>query len=158
MQVKCSKCGQFIALSDIVKSSNGLLSHVDCKRPRSLTAEERHLLFVYCSDHAVAQCLACGLSFRMMELAADPLDSRTNMCPRCRKDLTENIRTHLYGCAMLPSELRLRAQAVRDAAQHLVKQSQELVDNADTLIRDAEAALFGAQQALQAAMRKRIQS
>ena len=157
MQVKCSKCGQFIALSDIVKSSNGLLSHVDCKRPRSLTAEERHLLFVYCSDHAVAQCLSCGLSFRMMELAADPLDSRTNMCPRCRKDLTENVRTHLYGCAMLPPEVRLRAQAVRDAAQRLVKQSQELVDNAGILIGEAETALFEAQQALRTAMRKRIQ-
>jgi hypothetical protein len=69
-----------------------------------------------------------------MELAADPLDSRTNMCPRCRKDLTENVRTHLYGCAMLPSEVRLRVQAVRDAAQRLVKQSQELVDNAGILI------------------------
>ena len=157
MQVKCTKCGQFIALSDIIESSNGLLSHVDCKRPRSLTAEERHLLFVYCSDHAVAQCLSCGLSFRMMELAADPLDSRTNLCPRCRKDLTENVRTHLYGCAMLPSEVRLRAQAVREAAQRLVKQSQELVDNAGILIGEAETALFEAQQALRTAMRKRIQ-
>jgi hypothetical protein len=158
MQVKCTKCGQFIALSDIIESSNGLLSHVDCKRPRSLTAEERHLLFVYCSDHAVAQCLSCGLRFRMMELAADPLDSRTNLCPRCRKDLTENVRTHLYRCAMLPSEVRLRAQAVREAAQRLVKQSQELVDNASILIGEAETALFEAQQALRTAMRKRIQS
>jgi hypothetical protein len=35
MQVKCSKCGQFIALSDIIESSNGRLSHVDCTRPRT---------------------------------------------------------------------------------------------------------------------------
>ena len=158
MQVKCAKCGQLIVLSDIIESSNGHLSHVDCKRPRSLTAEERHLLFVYCSDHAVAQCLACDLSFRMMELAADPLDSRTNMCPRCRKDLTENVRTHLYGCAMLPSEVRLRAQAVREAAQRLVKQSQKLVEDADVRIQEAEAALFEAQQAFRAAMRKRTQN
>src|SRR2546428_3641548 len=51
-----------------------------------------------------------------MELAADPLGGRTNICPRCRKDLTENVRTHLYGCAKLPAEVRLRAQALREAA------------------------------------------
>ena len=64
------------------------------------------------------------------------------MCPRCRKDLIENVRGHLSGCATLPSEVRLRAQAVREAAQRLVKHSQELRDNADVLIREAEAALF----------------
>jgi hypothetical protein len=69
-----------------------------------------------------------------------------------------NIRAHLYGCAMLPSEVRLRAQAVREAAQRLVKQSQELVDNADIPIREAETALFVSRQALRAAMRRRTQS
>src|SRR5262245_48263203 len=33
----------------------------------------------------------------------------------------------------LPSDVRLKAQAVRETAQHLVKQSQELMDNADVL-------------------------
>src|SRR2546427_4289426 len=117
MQVKCPKCGQLIALNDIIESSNGHLSHVDCMRPRTLTVDERHLLFVYCWDHLVAQCLSCSLSFRMTEMAADPLGGRTNICPRCRKDLTENVRTHLYGCAKLPVEVRLRAQALREAAQ-----------------------------------------
>jgi len=56
---------------------------------------------------------------------------RTNFCPRCGKDLTENVRTHLYGCAELPAEVRLRAQALREAAQRFVRQSQEPVDNAD---------------------------
>ena len=41
--------------------------------------------------------------------------------------------------SMLPSEVRLRAQVMREAAQRLVKQSQELKDNADVLIREAEA-------------------
>ena len=158
MQAKCPKCGQLIGLGDIIESSNGHLSHVDCTRPRTLTADERHLLFVYCWDHIVAQCLSCSLSFRMTELAADALSSRTNMCPRCRKDLTENVRTHLYGCAMLPTEILLKAQRVREAAQRLVKQSQELVENADVRIREAEAALFEAQQAFRAAMKKRTQS
>jgi hypothetical protein len=156
MQVKCSKCDQPIALSDIIESSDGRLSHVDCHRPRTLTPDERALLFVYCSDHVVAQCLSCGLSFRITELAADPLGGgRTNLCPRCRKDLTENVRAHLYGCAMLPSEVRLRVQALREAARHLVKQSQELVDHAVVQIREAEAALFESQEALRAAMRTR---
>jgi hypothetical protein len=61
MQVKFSKCGHLIALSDIIESADGRLSHVECARPRTLTADERHLLFVYCSDHVVAQCLSCGL-------------------------------------------------------------------------------------------------
>jgi hypothetical protein len=89
----------------------------------------------------VAECLACGLRFRFTELTADPLGSQTNMCPRCRKDLTEHIRAHVYSCPMLPAAVRQRAQAVREAARHLVKQNHELVDKADVLIREAEAAL-----------------
>jgi len=30
MQVKCSKCSQPIALTDIIESSDGRVSHVDC--------------------------------------------------------------------------------------------------------------------------------
>jgi hypothetical protein len=153
MQVNCSKCSKPIALTDVIQLSAGHLVHVDCKRVRTLTAEERSLVFVYCSAHAVAQCLSCGLSFRFGELAADTLGGgRTNLCPRCRKDLTENVRGHLYGCAMLPSEVRMKAQAVREAAKQLVKRSQEAIDRADVVIREAEVLLFERQQALRAAM------
>jgi len=152
MQVKCSKCSEPIALSDVIESSDGRLSHIDCTRPRMLTAEERALLFVYCSGHAVAYCLGCDLRFRMAELAADALGSRTNLCPRCRKDLTPSAQAHVYGCAMLPSEVRLKAQAVREAAQHLVKESQQLRDTSDVLLREAEAAFFERQRALREAM------
>jgi uncharacterized paraquat-inducible protein A len=56
------------------------------------------------------RCPACDISFRYTELAADILGgSRTNMCPRCRRELTEAVRAHLFRCAMLPSEIRLRA-------------------------------------------------
>jgi hypothetical protein len=156
MQVACSKCGEPIALTDIIESHDGHLSHVDCRRPQVLTPEERALIFLYCSGHVVARCPACDVSFRYNELAADILGGgRTNTCPRCRRDLTENVRRHLYGCAMLPSEVRLRARALREAAQRLVKQTQEVRDNADVLVREAEAALFESQQALRAAMSKR---
>jgi len=159
MQVNCAKCSQPIALTDIIESHDGHLSHVDCRRPQVLTPEERALVFLYCSGHVVARCPACDVSFRYNELAADILGGgRTNMCPRCRRDLTENVRRHLYGCAMLPSEVRLRARTLREAVQRLVKQRQELSDNSDVLIRQAEAALFESQQALRAAMSKRALS
>src|SRR5262245_12755530 len=59
MQVKCTKCSQPIALTDIFESNNAQLSHIDCKRPQALTPEERALVFVYCSGHVVAQGPAC---------------------------------------------------------------------------------------------------
>jgi hypothetical protein len=153
MQVTCMKCSQPIALTDAINSNNGRLSHVDCKRPHVLTPEERALVFVYCSGHVVARCPTCDISLPYTELAADIWGgSRTNMCPRCRRELTEAVRAHLFRCAMLPSELRLRAQAVREAAQRLMKESQELRDT--SLIREAEATLFESQRALRKAMAK----
>ena len=157
MQVNCSKCSQPIALADIIESKDGHLSHLDCKRPHVLTPEERALVFTYCSGHVVARCPICDMGLRYTELATDILGgSRTNMCPRCRQDLTQAVRAHLFRCATLPSEVRLRARAVREASQHLVKQSQELRDNAAVLIREAEVALFESQQALRAAMARRV--
>ena len=74
------------------------------------------------------------------------------MCPRCRRDLTETVRSQLFRCAMLPSEARGRAVALRAAGQYLVKQSQQEWDRSDVLIREAEAAPFETQRALRAAM------
>ena len=158
MQVVCSRCSRPIALPDVIESSGGRLSHLDCARSRGLTPEERALLFVYCSAHCVADCLFCFMSFRMIELATDPLGGRTNMCPRCRKDLTENVRSHLFSCGELPSEIRERTREVREAAQILIKRSHELSDRSDILMREAEAHLFASQQALRAAMARRAAS
>jgi hypothetical protein len=155
MQVRCSTCSRPIAVTDVVQSSGGSLAHRDCARAHGLTPEERALLFVYCSNHFVARCHSCGLAFHMTELAADPLGGRTNLCPRCRKDLTESIRGHFYSCVTLPSEMKQRTQEVRDAAQLLIKRSQELADQSDVLIREAEALLVERQQALRIAMSRR---
>jgi hypothetical protein len=155
MQVNCAKCGRSIALTDVIESFAGRLSHLDCARAEGLTPEERALVFIYCSDHIVTKCTPCGLEFHMMQLAADPLGGRTNLCPRCRTDLTASVRAHLFACAIPPEEIRLRAQEVRDAAQMLVKRSQKVVDRSDVLIREAEAYLVGRQGALRAAMAKR---
>ena len=159
MQVNCAKCSQPIALTDIIESHDGHLSHVDCKRPHVLTPEERALVFLYCSGHVVARCPACDISCRYTELAADILGGgRTNMCPRCRRDLTEAVRAHLFRCAMLPSEVRRRTQVVREAAQRLVKATQQVSDRSDVLIREAEIALFEKQRALREAMSRRAAS
>ena len=158
MQVNCSKCSQPIALTDNIESSDGRLAHTECERPQTLTPEERFLIFVYCSEHAVAQCLSCNRNYRFEELAAGLFRRHTNMCPRCGTDLTESVRAHLFGCAMAPSEVRLRAQAVREAARHLMKQSQQARDRSDVLIREAEAALFESQRALREAMLRRTTS
>jgi len=156
MQVNCTKCCRPIALTDVIQSSAGRLSHLDCARAQGLTPAERALLFVYCSDHDVAKCLPCGLQFPMMKLGADPLGGRTNLCPRCRTDLTESVRAHLFSCPVLPAEIQRRTQEVREAAQMLVKQSQQLVDASDVLIREAEARLLARQQALGRAMANRL--
>jgi hypothetical protein len=159
MQVKCTKCSQPIGLTDVIESTNGHLFHVDCKRPQVLTPEERTLIFVYCSSHVVARCPACDASFRFTELAADMVGgNRTNMCPHCRRDLTEAVRAHLFRCAMLPLEVRRRAQEVREAAQHLVKESQGLRDTSDVLIQEAESLLFERRRALREAMSRRTAS
>lgn len=159
MQLGCAKCLQPISLTDIIESPDGHLSHVDCKYPKVLTPEERALIFIYCSGHVAARCPACDGSYRYNELAADMVGgSRTNLCPRCRRDLTEAVRSHLFRCAMLPAEVRSRAVALRAAAQHLVKQSQQERDRSDVLIREAEAVLFETQRALRAAMSRRLAS
>jgi len=100
------------------------------------------------SDH-------CDVGYRYTELGEDVLGSRTNMCPRCRRDLTEAVRGHLFRCATLPWEISLRCRRLRDAGQRLVKESQQRRDRSDVLMREAEAALFRAQRALREAMPRR---
>jgi hypothetical protein len=155
MRVQCAKCSRPLAVTDAVQLVDGRLAHVECNRPSTLTPEERQLVFVHCSDHDVAHCDTCDISLRFARLGADVLGGRTNMCPRCRQNLTERVRAHLFGCEKLPAVVRRRAQEVREAAQQLVKRSHQLVDRKDVLIREAEAELYRSQQALRAAMAQR---
>ena len=149
-QPKCPQCLQLISPDDSVRISGGRVVHLDCQRPRHLSREERLLLFRYCWGHAVAKCPSCAQSLiRRQELASGLLDNRTHFCPRCRTDLTESIRGHLYGCVTLPAEIRQRAQEVRDTARRLVKESQQLTDHADVLMREAEAAIAALRETMQ---------
>jgi hypothetical protein len=140
----CPQCSRTISPDDPLVFSRRLLGHLDCRRPRVLSAEERTLLFMYCRDHQVAECVRCGGKFYLREVASlDSFGVRTHGCPGCHTDLTNRIRAHLYGCAMLPMEVRRRAQAAREAARSLAKQSsQEHVHSITQLVAEAEAALY----------------
>jgi hypothetical protein len=147
----CPQCSQPISLEDTFVFGHGGLGHLDCRRPRVLSAEERAILFTYCGDHPVAECARCTGTFHLRDVAStDAFGVRFHECRWCHTDLTDSVRAHLYGCAMLPAEVRRRAQEARDAARQLVKQSQQLRDNADVLIREAEASLH----ALRATLRR----
>ncbi len=128
-------------VDDTVSFDGNVIAHLDCRKPRDLSHEERAILFKYCFSHAVAECPACSQSFRQQQLASDLMGNRTHLCPGCRADLSEAVRAHLYSCAMLPSEVQLRAREVREAARKLIKESQELSNCADVLMREAEAAI-----------------
>ena len=65
----CSQCSRTISSDDTVILPNGRPLHLDCSRPRVLSAEERTLLFIYCWDHQVGECLACAAKFGLAELA-----------------------------------------------------------------------------------------
>ena len=137
----CLRCSQVVSSEDTVERDGDRVVHLDCRRPRRLSLEERALLYRYCGDHAVGQCASCARSFRQDELLAGLSADGTDLCPQCRQDLTESVRAHLDGCAMLPAEVRRRAHDTRVATQALLKQSGELQDRADVLLREAEVAL-----------------
>src|SRR5262249_19205537 len=102
---------------------------------------EHVLLYVYCWDHAVAQCAGCAQSFRQEEFGANPFDSRAYGCRHCGADLTESIRAHLTACAMLPEQLRQRGTEDRGVTLRLVERGYQLCDRTDVRILEVEAAL-----------------
>jgi hypothetical protein len=144
----CPTCARTISPEDTIVFGFGLLGHLDCHRPRVLSAEERILLVIYCRDHQVAECVGCTRKFHPREVASLDLGDRSYKCSWCHTDLTDSIRAHLYGCAMLPGEVRYRA---REAARSLVKQSRQLSDAADVRLREAEAALHALRDTLRQA-------
>src|SRR5215831_3524496 len=142
---KCPRCAQQITPGDSLVLSRALIFHLDCQRPHHLSREERVLLFRYCWDHAVAKCSACDQSFRQNQLGADLLARRAYVCPRCREDLTDSLRGHLYACATLPEEIRLRVHEAREAAWRLVSDGRP----GDEAIREAEAAIAALRATIQ---------
>jgi len=129
-----------IAPEDTFTIHRGRLSHLDCNRPRTLSPEERVLLFRYCWDHAAAECQGCAKGYRITELVSDLFSGRELLCPRCRSNLIASVRTHFANCTTLPAAVRQRAREVREAAQRLAKPSQELGDRADVVMHELEVA------------------
>ena len=162
-QQNCPRCLQLLGPDDALALDGDQPCHLDCLRPGELSREERAVLFRYCLDHVVAECPRCSQDFRQTELGSDLFGGRTHVCPRCRMDLTERVREHVYDCANLPSAVRRSAREARAAARRLVKESHPLSDRADVLAREAEAMLAAnralmrearvAHAALRAAMR-----
>ena len=140
-QPTCARCQQSVSVSDTLTFDGSEIFHLDCRRPRDLSHEERAPLFKYCFAHPVAECTACAESFRQHELGSDLLGNRSHLCPRCRADLTQVVRAHLYGCTMLPEIVRLKARQAREAAQKLVKESGQVSPTAYVLMAEAEAAI-----------------
>lgn len=143
----CPNCSKAISPDDTFILDSGRLSHQDCRRPHVLSPEERVVLFRFCSEHTVAECEQCAKGYRIPELASDLFSGRENLCPRCRADLIESVRAHLYNCAVLPAAVLQRAREAREVAQRLVKRDGELGDGADVLMRELEVALHTLREA-----------
>jgi ribosomal protein L37AE/L43A len=144
----CPLCSRVMAADDTIVFGRYHLSHLDCRQPQALSPEERALLFFYCRPDPIGECARGTRSFRLFELASNPRNGQTHLCPLCREDLSARIRAHLYNCALLPSEVRRRAHDVREGARSLVKRSQQLRDTADVLPAEADAALEKLRQAM----------
>ncbi|PYN87603.1 MAG: hypothetical protein DMD87_12985 [Candidatus Rokuibacteriota bacterium] len=153
---KCPRCSQLIASDDTLAFYGSQIFHLDCRRPRDLSHEERTLLFRYCWDHAVAQCAECRHGFRQQQLWTDLFSPRTHLCPECWIDLTASMRSHLYACVAVPKEVRRRAEEAREAARKLVKQSHQLSDRADVLMREAEAAIAALRETMRREASRRL--
>ena len=152
----CRECSRTISPEDTIIFGYGLLGHLDCRRPRVLSAEERTLLFIHCRDHQVAECVGCTGRFYLREVTSLDLGVRAYKCPWCHTDLTDSIRAHLSGCAMLPEEVQRRARAARETARSLVKQSYQLRDAADLARREAEAALHALRATIRQSPSRRV--
>jgi hypothetical protein len=95
----------------------------------------------YCRTHDIAECRACVTRFRLRDLALDPISGRIQLCPWCRRDLTDSVRSHIYDC-LVPEDVRRKAHVVREMALRLVKATHEVRDDEEVLVREAEAALL----------------
>lgn len=153
LQRVCLRCVQVVQPGDTLSFADGRVSHVDCRRRRMLSNEERTLLYRYCFAHAVAECSACTRSLRQTELGTDLFLGYTHLCPKCRQDVTESIRAHLHTCTRVPGEIRHRAQIAREASNRLVKRSRELMDRADVLVQEADAALGVLREAMRQSLK-----
>jgi len=127
----CPRCLKPVSLDDTLMFDGAQARHLDCRRPHALSPVELRLLFQHCFDHAVAECASCSQAFRQTELGSDLLSHRTNLCPRCRVDLTDRLRQHVVTCTMLPEALGRTVRESRETTRRLVTESNQLPDRVD---------------------------
>jgi len=139
--VRCPKCSQAIVDGDTVVWTGARIVHLDCRRPRALNFDEVAVLFAYCWDHAVAECVPCGRRYRQIEL-----DSELLRCAKCGSALIDSIRAHLHDCGLLPPTIRRRVLEAYERSRILVKLAQQLSDGADVLAREVEARLHATRE------------
>jgi hypothetical protein len=148
-ELTCFRCSRVISSEDTVERYGYRVAHVDCRQPRRLSREERSLLYQYCWDHAVGECGSCARSFREDELLwGRRFDQGTDLCPQCRKDLSDGIRAHLYSCRVIPAEMRRQSQEARAAAEKLIQQSDQISGRSGVLMREAELAIAALRDAM----------
>jgi hypothetical protein len=73
----CPECSRTISPGDTIVFGYGLLGHLNCRRPRVLSAEERTLLFIYRRVHQVGECIRCTARFHLREVASLDLGVRS---------------------------------------------------------------------------------
>ena len=144
----CGRCKQWLSTDDTITFDVDHIIHLDCQRPHQLNNEERALLFTFCWDHPVAQCAACCQSFRQHQLAADLFGHHSHLCPRCRTDLTANLREHLFACAVVPTEVRWKAEDARNATRRLIRLQRQLSQQVAVLMRDVDSAIGALRDAI----------
>ena len=108
-----------------------------------LTPDEHRLLFVFCADHPVADCVSCDAKYKPDDLGSPDSHSLGYCCPTCRADLTASARKHLATCTLIlvqADEIRQRAQATRQHSVALRKRSEQARDRAEVLGVEAESA------------------
>ena len=139
----CPQCSRMIAPEDTIVFHYRVLGHLDCRRPRVLSAEERTLLLIYCRDHHVAECVRCGGRFYLREVASlDSFGIRSYGCPWCHTDLTENPAAEDDGVVRQDRSRALRARLpLLFHCRHLPKMGGRQKDNTEPLLAQYDAIL-----------------
>ena len=113
----CRTCARALSPDDTIVFAYGVLSHLDCRRPRALSAEERTLLFIYCRDHHESDPAACPGEARQSRVVETHMtmqrsfpDTNGSTKPFLERGQRIEAQTATaLGSALLP----LRAPAVR---------------------------------------------
>jgi len=107
-----------------------------------LSSNERAIMIRCCHAHAVAFCHVCDQSYRIQRLGADWFRGKTELCPRCRADLSDSIREHLRSCALvvtLRSELLVaESKALCEESVARRKDARQAADETATHVAEAE--------------------